>query len=82
MTRTETTARETARETLRHGTERLEEGFGRAQEAFEEGIDRASETFDEADSWLRERVTKQPLVALGLAAAAGYLLGRLFTRAH
>jgi len=63
------TVREAAREQMHAAGETLEEGFDRAQDAV-----------GQADVWLRERVVEQPLLALGAAAVAGYVLGRLISK--
>lgn len=63
------TTRDATREAMQHG-----------EEALAEGVARLRETASEAEGWLRERAAREPLVALGMALAAGFALGRLLSR--
>ena len=73
------TARE-ARDTAREALETARESLESSREQLEEGYARAQDALGEADSWLREQVKETPLLALGLAAVAGYAMGRLLTK--
>jgi hypothetical protein len=51
-----------------------------AREIAADATQELPETLRSADAWLRETATRQPLLALGAALAAGYAVGRLLAR--
>lgn len=69
-----------AREAARQALDSAREGLDASREQLEEGYERAQHALGEADSWLRERVSEQPLLALGAVAVAGFVLGRSLSR--
>lgn len=73
------TARD-ARDTAREALDAAREGLDASREQLEHGYERAHDALGEADSWLRERVSEQPLLALGAVAAAGFLMGRWLSK--
>lgn len=56
-----------------HSEEHRATDATRAQEELREMV-------NDADARIRNAVAEQPLLAMGLALAAGYLLGRLISR--
>jgi ElaB/YqjD/DUF883 family membrane-anchored ribosome-binding protein len=69
-----------ARDTARDAIDSARESLEASREQLEEGYERAQDALAEADSWVRERVAEQPLLALGAVAVAGFVLGRTLTR--
>jgi ElaB/YqjD/DUF883 family membrane-anchored ribosome-binding protein len=69
----QTTAHSAGGQTFEETRDHLEE---RAREAFDE----ARDWLDDADKTVRSFVEEQPLVALGGAVVAGYLIGRMLSR--
>jgi ElaB/YqjD/DUF883 family membrane-anchored ribosome-binding protein len=63
----------TARDGIR---EAVEQGEG----ALTEGVAQLRDSAEGAERWLRERANREPLLALGVAVAAGFVLGRLLSR--
>jgi ElaB/YqjD/DUF883 family membrane-anchored ribosome-binding protein len=51
-----------------------------APEDIARGLDSAAASLEDVDRRLRPYIDAHPFVAVGLAAAAGYLLGRLVSR--
>jgi ElaB/YqjD/DUF883 family membrane-anchored ribosome-binding protein len=52
----------------------------RDAESLGDGVAQLRESALEAESWLRERAMREPLLAMGVALAAGFVLGRLLSR--
>jgi hypothetical protein len=60
-----------------------EHANGNGRKAYAPALQAVARTADEIkrlDEQLIERVRERPLVALGVALAAGYVLGRIFSR--
>jgi ElaB/YqjD/DUF883 family membrane-anchored ribosome-binding protein len=51
-----------------------------AKEDITRGLDSAAASLEDLDQRLRPWIDAHPFVAVGLAAAAGFLLGRLVSR--
>ena len=50
------------------------------EDAVEQGVNEMRSALRAADAWTRELAEERPLVAIGVALAAGYVLARLFAR--
>ena len=55
-------------------------GASTTTEEIARGVDSAAASLDDLDRRLRPYIEAHPFVAVGLAAAAGFLLGRLVSR--
>jgi ElaB/YqjD/DUF883 family membrane-anchored ribosome-binding protein len=63
------------------GTGRETEEWIRTMEyAVEQGVHEVRSALRAADAWTRELAEERPLVAIGVALAAGYVMARLFAR--
>ena len=51
-----------------------------ATEEIARGLDSAAASLEDLDRRVRPYIDAHPFIAVGLAAAAGYLLGRLLSR--
>lgn len=57
----------------------IRDAVEQGEEALAEGAAQLRGSARGAESWLRERAKREPLLALGVAVAAGFVLGRLLS---
>jgi len=68
-------------EAITSGTKFFEEASKEYGQKIKEGYDTAKEKAQVAGSEVNEFVKKKPIMALGIALGAGWLIGRVFTSA-
>ena len=60
--------------------EGIREAVDQGEETLAEGVAQLRDSAQDAESWVRERTNREPLLALAVAVAAGFVLGRLLSR--
>jgi ElaB/YqjD/DUF883 family membrane-anchored ribosome-binding protein len=65
---------------MEHAKQGAENGDFTTPEDTARGVDHAAASLEDLDRRLRPYIDAHPFVAVGLAAAAGFLVGRLVSR--
>lgn len=69
-------------EAITHGAKFFEETTKEYGQKIKEGFDTAKDKAQVASSEVNDFVKKKPMMALGIALSAGWLIGRVFTSAN